>query len=234
MINEGLCRTEMFNTTVDPIALLESANAKLPHGEIKEKKAEKEHGSAELKVNIADREQILKLGKIYLDSPYQLGSTGTKPGEATDCSQFTQTVFAQAGIELERNSADQAQQFSNGGYWYDQLEQAEKGDLIFFKNTYNAGPDKEITHVGIYAGDGKMLHAGGTKVQISILDAYWKEHFKGVGSFKFLGQKFNKEQAQKNYLALNATPSSNGIQEKKPEPIALKPETAPVLTPPKN
>lgn len=225
----------MFNVTVDPIALLESANAKFPHAsDTLNKKTEPEHSapSPEIKVNMDDRNQILKLGKLYLDSPYQLGATGTKPGEATDCSQFTQTIFAQAGIELERNSSDQAQQFSNGGYWYDDLDLAEIGDLLFFKNTYDAGPEREITHVGIYAGEGKMLHAGGDKVQISLIDAYWKSHFKGVGSFKYLGQKFNKEKAQKNYSLLNSLPISENItsqptvtpslpvkQDEKPSPV---------------
>jgi len=68
---------------------------------------------------------ILKIAKLYLDSPYQLGATGILPGNPTDCSKFTQNVFANVGIELERSSSDQAHQFSNGGYWYDSLEQAE-------------------------------------------------------------------------------------------------------------
>lgn len=209
-INQGLCRTEMFSYTVDPIALLESANAKLPHPTWETEKAEQEHSSApEIKVDLADREQILKLAKLYLDSPYQLGATGTLPGNPTDCSKFTQNVFANAGIELERTSADQAYQFSLGGYRYDSLERAELGDLIFFKNTYNAGSDREITHVGIYAGNGMMIHAGSKKVEIVPLDSYWKEHFKGIWSFKFLSKNYNREKAQKNYLSLNSIPHSH-------------------------
>ena len=194
----------MFTYTVDPIALLESANAKLPHPGEEKINPEPEHSSGpEIEVNLADREQILKLAKLYLDSPYQLGATGTLPGNPTDCSKFTQNVFANVGIELERSSADQAYQFSLGGYWYDSLDRAELGDLIFFKNTYNAGPDKEITHVGIYAGKGMMIHAGTKKVEIVPLDNYWKEHFKGIGSFKYLSKNYNKEKSQQNYLMLS-------------------------------
>ena len=81
MINQGLCRTEMFNTTVDPIALLESANAKLPHPNASPIKLEPEqHSAPDTKVDTANRDQILKLAKFYLDSPYQLGATGTLPG----------------------------------------------------------------------------------------------------------------------------------------------------------
>lgn len=224
VINQGLCRTEMFERTLDPIALLETANAKLPHPNTNIEKTEQEHSSApEIKVNTADREQLLKIAKLYLDSPYQLGATGTLPGNPTDCSRFTQNVFANAGIELERSSSDQAHQFSNGGYWYDNIDQAEIGDLIFFKNTYNAGT--EITHVGIAAGNGMMIHAGTQKVELTPLNGYWKEHFKGVGSFKYLSTKYNKEKAQKNFTSLSSLPNSAGLPEKKTDPLPeIKPE----------
>ena len=81
----------MFNTTVDPIPLLESANAKLPHkanNNEKSEKSEPEHNAAPVnpvnKVDFADREQILKIAKLYLDSTYQMGATGTLPGNPTD------------------------------------------------------------------------------------------------------------------------------------------------------
>jgi len=41
-----------------------------------------------------------------------LGATGTLPGEPTDCSQYTKTIFGQVGITLEKMAADQASQFS--------------------------------------------------------------------------------------------------------------------------
>lgn len=185
-----------------------------------------EHAAPEVKVNLADRDQLLKLAKLYLDSPYQLGATGSLPGNPTDCSKFTQNVFGNAGIELERSSADQAHQFSNGGYWYDTLEQAEIGDLLFFKDTYDTGDGREITHVGIYAGNNTMIHAGTKKVEISILDSYWKGHFKGIGSFKYFAHTFNPEKAKKNYLALNGTPQSQGLPSTPTLPPVLP--TAPV------
>ncbi len=83
VINEGLCRTEMFSATLDPIALLESANAKLPHPQVTSQALATtetaEHGAAEVNISLVDREQLLKLAKLYLDSPYQLGGTGTLP-----------------------------------------------------------------------------------------------------------------------------------------------------------
>lgn len=234
IINQGLCRTEMFNTTVDPIPLLESANAKLPHkanNNEKSEKSEPEHNAAPVnpvnKVDLADREQILKIAKLYLDSPYQMGATGTLPGNPTDCSKFTQNVFANVGIELERSAGDQAHQFSNGGYRYDNLNQAEIWDLLFFKNTYPAAV--EITHVGIYAGNGLMIHAGNEKVELTTIDGYRKEHFKGIGSFKYLSIKYNKEKATQSFLSLSKIPNSAWLPAKQPEikPIQPSPESIP-------
>lgn len=54
-----------------------------------------------------------------------------------------------------------------------------------------------------------MIHAGTKKVEIIPLDSYWKGHFKGVGSFKFLSKNYNKEKAQQNYLILSTIPNSS-------------------------
>ena len=206
IINNWLCRTEMFSRTVDPIAFLEWAKAKLPHP-VTVQVAE-EHSSAEMEkiISAEDREYIVKIAKLYLWSPYQLGGTGTLPWTATDCSNFTKNVFQNVGITLERSAADQAYQFSAGGYWYDTLDMAEIWDLIFFKNTYIS--DQEITHVWIYVGNGMMIHAGTKKVDIVTIDSYWKEHFKWVGSFKYLHKNYNKQIAKNNYLKISSIPVS--------------------------
>ncbi len=231
VINEGLCRTEMFSATLDPIALLESANAKLPHPQVTSQALATtetaEHGAAEVNISLVDREQLLKLAKLYLDSPYQLGGTGTLPWNPTDCSKFTQNVFANAGIELERSSSDQAHQFSNGGYWYDNLNQAEIWDLLFFKNTTSVNG---ISHVGIFAGNGMMIHAGTQKVEIIPLDSYRKGHFKGVGSFKYFATKFNAQTAQNNYLHISSLPNSTGLSTTQTVPNTTS-ETTPPSTP---
>jgi len=53
--------------------------------------------------------------------------------------------------------------------------EAKVGDIIFFKNTYNSG--LPISHIGIYAGNGMMLHAEDPIQYTSINSSYWKEHF---------------------------------------------------------
>ena len=206
IINNGLCRTEMFSRTLDPIALLEWAKAKLPHTTNTVAQAPQEHQAAENAVNQDDREQVVKIAKLYIWSPYQMGWTGTLPGMATDCSNFTKNVFANVGITLERSAAEQAYQFSIGWYWYDTLDMAEIWDLIFFKNTYTS--DQEITHVWIYVGNNMMIHAGTKKVEIVSLDAYRKEHFKGIWSFKYLYKNYNKQIAQNNFIKISSVPTS--------------------------
>ena len=57
--------------------------------------------------------------------------------------------------------------------------EAKPGDIIFFKGTYNSGTP--ISHVGIYAGNGMMLHAGDPIQYTSINSRYWKNHFYSFG-----------------------------------------------------
>ena len=57
--------------------------------------------------------------------------------------------------------------------------QAKPGDLVFFTKTYNsAGP---VSHIGIFVGDGKMIHCGDPIQYTSIETSYWKKHFYGFG-----------------------------------------------------
>ena len=61
---------------------------------------------------------------------------------------------------------------------YVSSENARPGDLVFFEKTYNTSG---ASHVGIYLGDGKMIHCG-KPVQIASLESqYWQEHFLQYG-----------------------------------------------------
>jgi hypothetical protein len=53
-----------------------------------------------------------------------------------------------------------------------------------------------------------MIHAGTKKVDIVTIDSYWKEHFKGIGSFKYLHKNYNKQIAKNNYLKISSIPVS--------------------------
>jgi cell wall-associated NlpC family hydrolase len=107
--------------------------------------------------------------KKLLGTDYKYGANG--PSQY-DCSSFTKHVFAQQGITLPRVSRDQAKQGI-----YLTKNQLQKGDLIFF----DSRKSNVVSHVGIYLGDGKFIHASSKedKVAITSLNTnYYTKHFK--------------------------------------------------------
>jgi cell wall-associated NlpC family hydrolase len=90
-----------------------------------------------------------------------------------DCSGFTQYIFAQSDISLPRTTTDQ---YKRGTYV--EKSELQPGDLVFFANTYRKG----ISHVGIYIGDGNMIHASSSKgITIASLSSnYNQSHYYGA------------------------------------------------------
>ena len=62
------------------------------------------------------------------------------------------------------------------------LSQAKAGDLVFFHSTYNSGT--YVTHVGIYAGNNRMYHAGDPIGYADLTSPYWQKHLIGAGRVK--------------------------------------------------
>lgn len=105
-------------------------------------------------------DDILTAGEAYYGTEYGLGSDGSSK---LDCGLFTQFAFKDVGLSLNSRCADdQMKQFEDAGALIP-LSQAGPGDLVFFLRTYECQAYKDITHVGIYAGDNKMLHCGSSK-----------------------------------------------------------------------
>ena len=115
-------------------------------------------------------QKIIATAKQYLGVPYVWG--GTSPS-GFDCSGLVYYVFRQHGITLNRTAATQYQHGT-----YVAKSNLRPGDLVFFQNTYKEG----ISHVGIYVGDGKFLHASSSQgVTISALsNSYWTSHYYGA------------------------------------------------------
>lgn len=110
----------------------------------------------------------------YLGYPYVWG--GSSPSTSFDCSGFVCWVFTNSGVHnLPRTTAQGI---------YDQCSpvaaaDAKAGDIIFFTGTYNsAGP---VSHVGIYCGNGVMIHCGDPIKYASINTSYWQSHFYSFG-----------------------------------------------------
>ena len=98
-------------------------------------------------------------------------SWGSASRSGTDCSGFTTQVFRGEGVKLPRTSQEQAT--VGNGVSRDKLS---KGDLVFF----HTGRGHRVTHVGIYMGGGKFIHAssGGGKVQVNDLsEGYYSNRF---------------------------------------------------------
>ncbi|MDP3301506.1 MAG: C40 family peptidase [Sulfuricurvum sp.] len=113
------------------------------------------------------KERIMARAKQFLGTPYGFGN---KEAAQTDCSGFTQQVFSQFGISLPHSAAGQAQY----GKEVDSND-LQVGDLMFY-HTYKDEP----SHVAIYAGDGKIIHASykNKRVQYDAIDkGYYKQRF---------------------------------------------------------
>lgn len=105
------------------------------------------------------REEIVQTAMKFISAPYLWGG---KTCLGLDCSGFTQTVFKVCGIKLKRDASQQCLQGKHVGF----IDEAQTGDLVFFGN-----PEESITHVGIYMGEGFIIHASGS-VRIDNIDHY--------------------------------------------------------------
>ena len=113
---------------------------------------------------------ILARAQKFIGVPYVFG--GYSPA-GFDCSGLVYYILTEMGYPAHRTAADQYQM----GYSI-KKENLHPGDLVFFSNTYKGG----ISHVGIYAGNGKFLHAPkeGSSVSYSNLSGYWADHYYGA------------------------------------------------------
>lgn len=110
----------------------------------------------------------------YLGMPYVWG--GSSPETSFDCSGFVSYVFTNSGVcNMGRLTAQGIYNICTPVA----PEEAKAGDIIFFTGTYAAG--EPVTHVGIYAGDGQMIHCGDPIQYTSINSPYWQSHFYGFG-----------------------------------------------------
>ena len=124
--------------------------------------------------NDATVQALMEEAARYLGYPYVWG--GSSPSTSFDCSGFVCWVFTNSGVHnLPRTTAQGI---------YDQCTpvsaaDAKAGDILFFTGTYNSpGP---VSHVGIYCGNGVMIHCGDPIKYASINTPYWQSHFYSVG-----------------------------------------------------
>ena len=111
----------------------------------------------------AAADQALKM----VGKPYRFG--GSTPAKGFDCSGLVQYSFRQAGVALPRDTEQQRRASASI-----RVSSLRRGDLVFFNEGW-----RRNSHVGIYLGSGKFVHApsSGGHVRTESLDSpYWKKH----------------------------------------------------------
>lgn len=109
----------------------------------------------------------LQFAFAQIGKPYQFGATGPS---SFDCSGLTQAAWRAAGVQLPRTTWTQ---WGWGAARRVPLNEIQPGDLLFSKG---------LGHMGMYAGNGKMIHAPqtGDVVKVSSLDGYWRGRLLGA------------------------------------------------------
>ena len=113
----------------------------------------------------------------YLGYPYVWG--GSSPSTSFDCSGFVSWVINHCG-----NGWNVGRQTANGLMGKCDIipkSEAKPGDLIFFQKTYNTSG---ASHVGIYVGNGMMIHCGSPISYASIETSYWWQHYYCMGRIR--------------------------------------------------
>lgn len=120
------------------------------------------------------RQRILNVAHRLIGTPYVLG--GESPS-GVDCSGLVQYTYAQASIRVPRTTTAQFQAGRS-------QPKVLPGDLLFFRTTNTGG----VSHVGIYVGQGQMIHASsgsGQVRKVSLKQPYWRQRL--VGGATYLG-----------------------------------------------
>ena len=130
-------------------AARKAAAAKKVQQEAAKKKAQAQASvSSSYKATNVNGQAVVNYALQFVGNPYVHGGTSLTNG--ADCSGFTQSVYKHFGIILPRNAVAQA---SVGKYV--SINNIQPGDLVF----YSGNGGKSITHVAIYVGNNKIIHA---------------------------------------------------------------------------
>jgi cell wall-associated NlpC family hydrolase len=113
--------------------------------------------------NLPDR--VLRQACGYLATPYRRGGS-LQSGHGTDCSGFVQYIYKKSNIDLPRASSEQARVGKVVARSMD-FSKLLEGDLLFFRRG-----GRHIGHVGIYLGEGKMIHASSRRYGVIISDLH--------------------------------------------------------------
>ena len=116
--------------------------------------------------------EVADIALQMIGAPYRYGG---RTRDGFDCSGLVYFSYQQAGISVPRSSKEQLKATTPID-----LDDARRGDLLFFRNLF------KVSHVAIYLGDGRFVHAPSTGKQVSVAsmdNSYYREHFVRAGRF---------------------------------------------------
>ncbi|WP_372636638.1 NlpC/P60 family protein [Cohnella sp.] len=129
-----------------------------------------------MSVAAGEAASLLEFAKKYLGVKYVFGTAPYTESKTFDCSSFTQYVFDRFGVDLPRVARAQAEQGT-----FVSRDNLKAGDLMFFYVPGRFKSNETVGHVGIYMGNGNMIHASPKPedgVQVTPIDKpYWKDTY---------------------------------------------------------
>lgn len=162
-------------------------------------------------------EALVKAARTWIGTPYRYGGQ-SKSG--TDCSGMMMVIYKDvADLALPRTAAQQAE------YCFDiPQRELQPGDLVFFSTSSRGG---KVSHVGMYVGGGKMIHASTSRgvIESGLDENYYKNHYHSsgrvygitnvaTGGKKSKNDKSSEKTASASAPAQKSTPVSAGKEDK--------------------
>ncbi len=176
-----------FNTDIDIIRTLNDISGKtIRIGQVIFVPSRDLKGADKLKLRYSilnqERHAIIKYAERFIGAPYRFGGESLRYG--IDCSAFVQRIFSKFKIHLPRTAEEQ---YRYAGVFVP-LSRLQPGDLLFFHTLSYA----RVTHVAIYIGHGKFIHAAGRRsgVKISHFTRYYRRRFIGAKRILGVGNKY--------------------------------------------
>lgn len=120
-----------------------------------------------------ERDKLVEIARSMIGTPYRYG--GESPEEGFDCSGLVQYTYQRAGYELPRTTGQQYRHVQPIPSRF-----LRPGDLVFFNSKF----DRFVSHVGIYLGNNRFIHAPSSGKSVSVAnlrDPYWRRHFASAG-----------------------------------------------------
>ena len=154
--------------------------------------------------------ELVKQARTWIGTPYRYGANTKKKG--TDCSGLTMSLFKDvANLSLPRNSAAQCDYCFNVS-----RNSMQPGDLVFFTSSTRGG---KVTHVGLYIGNGKMIHASTSRgvIESALDEKYYASHYHSSGRVYGITYAATGNKTPKSADVKDIQLASEGVKGSKPD-----------------